>query len=235
MIRKTFGLSWIALAIVGMTCEAIGGANTHGHSDRHRELRLLLRRQPGLQQTRRDRAGGATGIDADFLQLHRTGGHRQSERHTRQRDLVDSGDHHKLYSHPAARTGYRGHHPQLLRGLGMGDPAGGRNARRHDHGYRNGVRSSSTRFARGAVSDRCQHHGDNRRNRSVPGNARAGRLLTDHRYRTRRLGSRRSFHAKSSGRWNAQLPAHLDPPHAAGDPEQRRLVHWCCIPATSRR
>jgi hypothetical protein len=89
MIRETFGLFWTALAILGVTCRAIRRANTHRHSDRHRELRLLLWRQPRLQQTRGDRAADAASVDEDLFQLHRTGGHRQSERPTRQRDLVD--------------------------------------------------------------------------------------------------------------------------------------------------
>ena len=40
-------------------------------------------------------------------------------------------------------------------------------------------------------------------------------FLTDYRDGTRCLGCRRSCHAKSPGRWNAQLPAHLDPARAA--------------------
>ena len=221
MIPKTLKLSLLALAILGWTCKPSTAQTPTVIQIDIENYAYYYADNPDYKQTRRHRAGGATGIDEDFLQLHRTGGHRRSERHTRQRNLVDPGDHHKLYSDPAARAGCRGHHAQLLRGLGMGNPAGGRNAGRHDHGYGNGLRPSSARFARWTVSDRGQHYGDNRRNGGVPGNARASRLLADYRDGTRCLGSRGSFDAKSFGRRDAQLPAHSDPSRAAGDPQQQ--------------
>ncbi len=110
MIRKIFGLSLIALAIVGTTCRPSAAQTTTVIQIDIENYVLLLWRQPGLQQTRGDRAADAACVDEDIFQLHRTGGHRQSERPTRQRHLVHSGDHNKLFSNPGPRPGYCGHH-----------------------------------------------------------------------------------------------------------------------------
>ncbi len=168
---------------------------------------------PDYKQTLcRRRAGGChQRIDADFLQLHRTGGHRPSERqHTARgtwsiRATFPTTNYTPTPQPRRARLS-RTPRPQLLRGLGMGNPAR-RTERRSARSLATGMgfgHASAPGSPAGLSPTAASTMAITGGTGGVPGNARASRLLADYRDGTRCLGSRGSFDAKSFGRRDAQ-------------------------------